>query len=222
MTQGWHEAPNPLTDKAPLHQLAAVHVIDTKTSIKPHFQYEDETDKIALERFPISKLKKLGAGSDRIVYDLEDGNVIKIAKNARGLLQNSYETPDYLLKDLLPEVRESGLDYVVVEKLDINRKKANLFLKPLKNFYPQDFDNKTSELQDVFEKLDIKPFMDYDILFNDFKSPRNWGFRNNKPILIDMGSLSKDILDKETLKYFIPKWKEVLLRKRQWNRSQKL
>ncbi len=218
----WHEACNPLTDKAPIHQKVATHPIKTKTSIKPHFQYQEETDNIALERFPISQLKKLGAGSDRVVYDLEDGNVIKIAKNTRGLLQNSYETPDYLLKDLLPEIRESGLDYVVVEKIEVNRKKANLFLKPLKNFYPRDFDNKTSDIQDVFKQLGLEDLLNYDVLFNDLKAPRNWGFRNNKPVLIDMGSLSKEILDKEALNFFIPQWKEVLFKKHQWKRLHKL
>lgn len=222
MTQGWYEKPNPLTKKAPIHQLVATKSLITKSLIKPHFQYETETDKIAIERFPISQLKKVGAGSDRIVYDLEDGNVIKIAKNPRGLLQNSFETPDYVLQDLLPEVKESGLDYVVVEKVEINRKKANLFLKPLKKFYPKDFDNKTSELQDVFNQLGIEDLLNYDVLFNDLKVARNWGFRNNKPVLIDMGSLSKDILNKKLLEYFKPKWREVLFKKRQWRRHHKL
>lgn len=111
---------------------------------------------------------------------------------------------------------------MVVEKIEINRKKVNLFLKPLKNFCPQDFDNKTSELQDIFHQLGIGNLLDFDVLFNDIKAPRNWGFRNNKPVLIDMGSLSKEILDKKALKYFIPEWKNVLLRKRQWKKLHKL
>ena len=191
----------------------------SKVSITPHFKYEDETDKIALERFPISSLTKLGAGSDRIVYDLKDGNVLKVSKNARGLLQNSFETPDYYLAKLVPNVIESGLDYVVVEKIDIDHKKANLFIKPLKHLYPRDFDNKTDAIQNAFDQMNISEFLNYDILFNDLKAPRNWGFRNGKPVLIDLGTLNKDILDKESLKYFIPIWKTVLYRRRQWKKQ---
>jgi len=202
-----------------INKLKSLSNTFSKTNIKPHFEYEDETDQIALERFPISSLTKLGAGSDRIVYDLKDGNVIKIAKNPRGLLQNSFETSDFYLKELVPNVIESGLDYVVVEKIDIDRKKANLFLKPLKNLYPRDFDNKTDTIQNAFEQMNISEFLNYDILFNDLKASRNWGFRKGKPVLIDLGTLNKDILDKESLKYFIPIWKTVIYRRRQWKKE---
>lgn len=201
---------------APEHSLNATKPFpESKSIIKPHlFNYEAETSLIACEKYPIAQLKKLGAGSDRIVYNLEDGNVLKIAKNPRGLLQNTFEVPDYVLKDLVPEVRETGLDYVVVEKLTINRKRANAFLKPLKKFMPRDFDNKTGELQEAFEKMGIDVLLNYDVLFNDIKAPRNWGFRGDKPVLIDTGSLSRDILDKETIAYYKSDWQIILSKRR--------
>ena len=232
----YEEPKDPLTGKGKRHT-AAQNIDESKSTIVPAYiidaqmqaenlsklipPYEEETDKIALERFPIDRLKKVGAGSDRIVYDIGDGNVIKIAKNARGLLQNSNETPDFYLADLLPEVREVGLDYVVVEKVDINRKKANAFLKPLQKFSPKEFDDKTSDLQDAFQKLEVSEFMDYDILFGDFKRAANWGFRGEKPVLLDMGTLNKDLLKKEAIREYAFVWRNVLMKRRQWKREHK-
>jgi len=231
----YKEEKDPLTGKGKRHTAAAQSIEESKTTIVPAYildaqlqaqhlselipPYEDETDKIALERFPIDMLKKVGAGSDRVVYDLGDGNVIKIAKNARGLLQNSYETPDFYLADLLPEVKEVGADYVVVEKVDIDRKKAREFLKPLQEFTPKEFEEKSGDLQKAFEKLNISELLNYDILFGDLKRANNWGFRKGKPVLLDMGTLNRDILRKESKNEFIPEWKIVLMERRKWKRE---
>lgn len=37
-------------------------------------------------------LKKLASGSSRVVYDLGDGNVLKVAKNKKGIAQNEVES----------------------------------------------------------------------------------------------------------------------------------
>lgn len=79
------------------------------------FNYD--TEKVARERFDFSKLNQIGKGSDRTVYDLGDGKVLKVAHTARGLTQNIYEG-DYYLKGVVPEVFERGLNYVVAEKVD--------------------------------------------------------------------------------------------------------
>jgi hypothetical protein len=73
------------------------------------------TEKLARERFDIPNLQKIGAGTDRVVYDAGD-NVIKVAKSARGLTQNQ---GDYLAEDwgLIPKTIESGRNYKV-EKMD--------------------------------------------------------------------------------------------------------
>ena len=78
------------------------------------FKYD--VDKVARERFNFSDLKQIGKGSDRSVFDLGDGKVLKVAHSARGLEQNIYEG-DYYLKGIVPEVYERGLNYVVVEKV---------------------------------------------------------------------------------------------------------
>lgn len=54
-------------------------------------------------------LKKLGEGSSRIVFDLNDGYVLKLAKNEKGLEQNLTDGDWGLHKmypDLLPELKD--------------------------------------------------------------------------------------------------------------------
>lgn len=170
-----------------------------------------DTDKVARERFDFSKLKKIGSGSDRDVYDLGNGKVLKVAKTARGLTQNIYEG-DYYLKDIIPEVFERGLNYVVVDKveqaiksttnigklltIDITNEKANAngikklnaMLTELKRFTQKDFDNHKSELQDVLEKYELNDIMSYDVLWGDFTAKRNWGIKDGQPIHLDGGT----------------------------------
>jgi hypothetical protein len=85
-------------------------------------------DLVARERFDIPKLEKVSfGGSDRDVYDLGDGKVLKVAKNSRGLDQNA-SSVDYYAEDagLIPTTYEQGSNYVVKAKVlppDANTKK---------------------------------------------------------------------------------------------------
>lgn len=98
---------------------------ETRDGNRIGFKYD--TDKVARERFDFSKLEKIGSGSDRDVYDLGDGKVLKVAKTARGLTQNIYEG-DYYLSGIIPEVFERGLNYVVAEKvLDPAKNKEEIY-----------------------------------------------------------------------------------------------
>ena len=55
-------------------------------------------------------LKRLGAGTSRIVYQVEPGTVLKLAKNDRGLQQNRHEANEYN-QTYFSEVRTNVLDY---------------------------------------------------------------------------------------------------------------
>ena len=44
------------------------------------------------------RLKKLGAGTGRIAYQIDDGTVLKLAKNAKGVAQNDVENDSYIQK----------------------------------------------------------------------------------------------------------------------------
>jgi hypothetical protein len=166
--------------------------------------YTYDTDKVARERFDISKLKKIGSGSDRDVYDLGDGRVLKIAKTARGLTQNIYEG-DYYLKGIIPEVTERGLNYVVAENTPriktsdvveifdedgnaIGTATAGQMLKELQQFSQKDFDNRVGKLQDVLYKYGFYDIMNYDVLWGDFIVQRNWGYKDGKAYHSDGGT----------------------------------
>ena len=166
--------------------------------------YTYDTDKVARERFDISKLKKIGSGSDRDVYDLGDGRVLKIAKTARGLTQNIYEG-DYYLKGIIPEVTERGLNYVVAENTPriktsdvveifdedgnaIGTATAGQMLKELQQFSQRDFDNRVGKLQDVLYKYGFYDIMNYDVLWGDFIVQRNWGYKDGKAYHSDGGT----------------------------------
>jgi hypothetical protein len=171
-----------------------------------------DTDQVARGRFDFSKLKKIGSGSDRDVYDLGDGKVLKVAKTARGLTQNIYEG-DFYLKGIIPEVFERGLNYVVaentpriktsdvVETFDadgnvIGKTTAGKMLSDLSAFSQKDFDNKTSKLQDVLTKYGLQDIMSYEVLWGDFTAPRNWGYKDGKAYHSDGGTFGGvDMID---------------------------
>ena len=71
-------------------------------------------------------LVKIGSGSSRSVYDLKDGNVLKVAKNARGIAQNEVESYlSFSSYDVCAKVIESSekLTWLVMEKCEKITKK---------------------------------------------------------------------------------------------------
>jgi hypothetical protein len=153
------------------------------------FNYD--TDLVARERFNIPTLKKIGEGSDRVVFDLGDNKVLKVAKTARGLAQNIHEgSYDLVEEGILPEVFESGLNYIVADKVEPAKgnKAVNDLIRDLKNFTQRDFDTRNSRLQDVLEANDLSYVMNYDVLYGDLSAARNWGVKNGKPIHLDGGT----------------------------------
>jgi hypothetical protein len=166
----------------------------------------NNTNKIVAEKLDIDtvKDKRQKGGTTRDVYNI-DGKVIKVAKNPRGLQQNESvgfgDQP--ILGSFLPRLYEKGKDYIVVENVPRNDKELRKFLKPLQDFTQRDFDLRTSELQDVLSKMGLTDFMNYDLLWNDFKAFRNWGQRENGEfVLVDEGALNNKI----TATSEIPDW----------------
>jgi len=178
---------------------------------------------IAFKRFGhqnIKNLPKIGSGSDRDVYALGKDKVLKIAKNVRGISQNLEEnelSSAVIPEELKLDVFETGKDYVIAERAEKADKSVKEFLKPLKQFSQEDFDKKTSKLQDTMNSSGLGDYMNYDILWNDFKAPRNWGKIRGSPSLIDGGALSSRSLgtfNTQTRKYEQPKfikdeWDEI-------------
>ncbi len=164
-------------------------------------------DAVARERFDIPKLKKLSfGGSDRDVYELPNGNVLKVAKTARGLDQNA-SSADYYAEDagLIPKTIERGDNYIVKERVDAPDAKTKEMVKRLKElgglsqerYNPDAF---YKDRQKAIEILDEYGFSGEDIanyspLWGDFIAIRNWGTRDGIPILLDEGTLSGNLVD---------------------------
>jgi len=168
------------------------------------FNYD--TEKVARERFDISKLKKIGSGSDRDVYDLGNGKVLKVAKTARGLTQNIYEG-DYYLKGIIPEVFERGLNYVVAESTPrikssdkvtvydqegngdvVGETTAGEMLRQLGQFNQSHFDKHNDNLIKILNKFGFGDITSYNVLWNDFTAQRNWGYKDGVAYHSDGGT----------------------------------
>ncbi|MEO7048447.1 MAG: hypothetical protein ABI091_24320, partial [Ferruginibacter sp.] len=176
--------------------------------------YNYDTDKVARERFDISKLKKIGSGSDRDVYDLGDGKVLKVAKTARGLTQNVSEGDGMLSGSIIPEAHERGLNYVVVDNaprikssdivdtynletgVEDGKTTAGQMIKDFAPFTQRDFDNHKDALQEVLRKYGFDDIRSYDVLWNDWKAQRNWGYKDGKALHSDAGTFGGvDMID---------------------------
>ena len=184
------------------------------------------TEKIVADKLDINivKDKRVPGGSTRDVYNI-NGKVVKVAKNPRGLEQNNsigWGDED-ILGTNIPKLYEVGKDYIVVENVPRNDKEVRKFLKPLQKFTVEDWNNKTGELQDVLREMGLEGFMNYEVLWNDFKAYRNWGQRENGEfVLVDEGALNKNI----TFNSKIPDWakddwKEILGLRREAKKTTK-
>jgi len=183
-------------------QLSQSPIADLFTNDQTFNTEEIAFDKVSLEDI---KEKRIPGGTTRDVYDIGNNKVIKIAKNPRGLQQNtSLNYGDLnILGPFVPNIFERGEDYIVVENVPRNDKAVREFLKPLQKFSQTDFDNRGSEVQEVMEEMGLSDFFNYDVLWNDFKSRRNWGQRENGEfVLVDEGALNKNV----TARSEVPAW----------------
>lgn len=181
---------------------------------------------VARERFDISKLTKISfGGSDRDVYDLGDGKVLKIAKTPRGLDQNLAAVDYYAQQQgMIPEVFEVGVNYLVSKKVNkpdaITKELVRTILvetdpfqgvdtfrstlaKVSEKYYEKANNEADAEKSALFEEIAIlvQSYGDYDMMINDFTAIRNWGTTDEGvPILVDEGTLNKDIITNNMVK----------------------
>ena len=172
-----------------------------------YLRYKYDNNQVARERFDIPNLKEISSGSDRVVFDLGDGKVLKVANTARGLAQNMQEGDAQLIENgLIPQVYETGLNYVVVErvqpidedtrvpvyKLDtgeaFDTEPLGTMISELEYYTQADFDVKDQDLIDILKNYGVGAMADYDILFGDLLNPENWGVKDGKLIHLDAGT----------------------------------
>ncbi|MHB8064238.1 MAG: hypothetical protein ACYDG2_16675 [Ruminiclostridium sp.] len=125
--------------------------------------------------------KLLGVGSCRRVYDLNDGFVIKIAKDIRGIYQNQIENKIYLS-------RKSNFFAQVIAASEDNRCIIMPKAEKIKNIYT---------VCKYYNVKSIKSLIMLDHLNDDITSnklskadlgrPSSWGFIGDVPVIIDYG-----------------------------------
>jgi len=175
---------------------------------QPPIGQDFNSELTARERFDIPNLKKLSSGgSDREVFDLGNGTVLKIAKTARGLGQNMLEGEQYAP---VPKSFESGKNYVVVEKVgkpDAITKQLVKDLEEAKDFNARqpaiDMVNKVANKyiesgDPLLEEIgySVQDLNNYNIMLNDVTALRNWGTNSDgMPSLLDAGSLNTNVIE---------------------------
>ena len=123
----------------------------------------------------------IGSGSGREVFDMENGYVIKVAKNKAGVAQNKaeYKISFNDNSDLFAKAIEISNDYnlLIMEKAD----PINNILVIWKYFNVRS----KRELFNSKELQNIK--REYNLLLGDFARKSSWGMINGRPVIIDYG-----------------------------------
>lgn len=161
------------------------------------------------------KLGKLGAGSARIVFDIDDDMVLKLARNKKGLAQNELEADiaatdwyDFVAKvydadpnNLWLEAEKARpmkkSDFKAITGFDFDDWGNTLLEEHRRNqgqrggsFYlaPDNYDEIRED--ELFNSI-MSFVMDYDIAPGDFARISSWGIVNREghevPVLIDYG-----------------------------------
>ncbi|WP_294351762.1 hypothetical protein [uncultured Clostridium sp.] len=125
--------------------------------------------------------KYIGEGSSRIVYDLGNRYVLKVAKNSAGIAQNKseYKISSYDETNLFAKIVlvDDDFKFVIMEKAT----------KLYSMYYVFDYfgvDNKTqfSKLYEI-QKIMIK----YNLVLGDLLRKSSWGMLRGRPVIIDYG-----------------------------------
>ena len=125
--------------------------------------------------------KYLGEGSSRKVYDLNNGYVVKIAKNMAGVEQNRivYKISEEDNSEILARVVQASKRYNFI----IMRK-----AKKVRNIYDiWDYFNVKNRME-FFNLPELKKLKsNYNLLLNDLNKKSSWGIIDGKPVIIDYG-----------------------------------
>ena len=164
-------------------------------------------------KYANTRLQKIASGSARVVYKVDELKVLKIAKNRKGLAQNSVEAEYYLQNyDIIAKVFETCNDDFFVE-MELAKKVSPSRFKALTGLDLKELDSYLRKWQlehrgqrsyfsvkpEVIEKIESNEFAsnlmsligDYDMEVGDYGRASSWGevLRNGKPtiVLIDFG-----------------------------------
>lgn len=123
----------------------------------------------------------IGSGSGRQVFDLNNGYVVKAAKNRKGIAQNQveYDIASLDQSNLFAKVPNVSEDYslLIMEKAEKVRNFSYIF----KYFNVKNY-------RELFRLELIKSNLSrYNLVPHDLARSSNWGIVNNRPVIIDYG-----------------------------------
>lgn len=154
-------------------------------------------------------LKKIGSGSSRVVYKIDDEKVLKLAKNKKGLAQNKLEIDLYdeleNTSSILAKIFDRDENNLWVE-MELAKKMTNKKFEELAGFKLDDMYNffygrkinRRIEHNLSDEIFDTEIFMDlqdlvfgYNVSYGDLSRLSSWGvvIRDGEetPVLVDFG-----------------------------------
>ena len=211
---------------APLHPHSSVDIGPTESRFSEDDVALKKYKKI-METVPIKR-----GGRDRDVYLMDEEKVLKVAKSPEGLVQNIYEGDAYL--EIVPGVFEKGADYAIVERANRNDARSRKFLQPMREYGylvtdPRNLEdsNRLHKFQDTLRDIDGEYGTDtenvvanYTFAYGDFTAPRNWGWKEDMPKLIDPASLSVEATRKLTRNDpTVSEWRKILWDRRRARRE---
>jgi hypothetical protein len=193
---------------------SAYHMIFESVNYPDGFNI-DEFSKLpsfaARKRYAAERLKKLGEGSSRIVYQIDNDTVLKMAKNKKGLAQNEVETDwgmHQMYSELLPDLIDADDDNLWMVKQRANRIKKSEFER-MTGFKFNEFGTALrlrvdeimgrsrhatpEEYQDIIDDEFvgdvISLIVDFDLEPGDMAQIGNWGKLSDEgdPVLTDVG-----------------------------------
>lgn len=158
-----------------------------------------------------SKLKKLGEGSSRIVFDLNDGYVLKLAKNIKGQEQNMGDGDwgkQKMYPDLLPELKDKDesddVNWLVVKKAEkitekqfqsltkLNFKTFSKILSEQHLWLNGKIKTMAEDSEKIIEDSELLQNVidlvgSFDMLPGDLTRISSWGKIGNNAVIVDCG-----------------------------------
>lgn len=123
----------------------------------------------------------IGSGSGRRVFDLENGYVVKVAKNKRGVAQNEAEQQIALADDtdLFAKIAQVSDDHIllIMEKADKIRGISDVW-----KYFNVKSNRELFQLKELRES-----YSKYNLLLSDLSRSDNWGKIDEKLVIIDYG-----------------------------------
>ncbi|MDF2985632.1 MAG: hypothetical protein K0R50_1142 [Eubacterium sp.] len=129
--------------------------------------------------------KLIGSGSCRVVFDLNNGYVVKIAKDVRGIEQNNSEYSIYNSHKShffaeVPSISEDG------RMLIMSKAKRIKNIRTVYSYYKVRGIDSLVKLDNLSEDL-----LNNDLGRGDIRRPSSWGFIDGVPVIIDYGLTHK-------------------------------